>query len=186
MERNMNSEIWCFQDLLRLEWGPNTRFFWLSRRQQMFGYVPLRAAYHAYEAKIMAESSPHVNEHLDIIVATDNEQWYSSTHRIDHRFPEHPEINIKNLQRMWKKYSTRDTSNVGLGEIEIKRASRRSVWPFGWEWHSLHRAITIRNINVKRTEGYRQWLKVYGRFALWSPLSEFNWHLNHANSSVLS
>ena len=107
--------------------GAEHAVFWLSRRQQMFGYVPLRAAYHAYEAKIMAESSPHVNEHLDIIVATDNEQWYSSTHRIDHRFPEHPEINIKNLQRMWKKYSTRDTSNVGLGEIEIKRASRRSV-----------------------------------------------------------
>lgn len=96
--------------------GSEHAIFWLSRRQQMFGHVPLRSAYHAYEAKIMAESSPHVNEHLDIIVATDDEHWFSSTHRIDHRIPEHPEINIKNLKRLWKRYGTRDTSNLGLGK----------------------------------------------------------------------
>ena len=122
VEHDINNMV--FPGFAAIGAGSEHAVFWLSRRQQMFGHVPLRAAYHAYEAKTMAESSPHVNEHLDIIVATDSEQWFSSTHRIDHRIPEHPQINIKNLQRLWKRYGTRDTSNLGITRSVSKMSKR--------------------------------------------------------------
>jgi hypothetical protein len=93
--------------------GSQNAVFWLSRRQQTLGQLPLRAGYHAYEAKRMAESSPHVNDHLDIIVATNEEHWFCTTHPSLHTEKEHPEINVKNLKRMWKRYSPRDTSKLG-------------------------------------------------------------------------
>jgi len=73
----------------------------------------LRAGYHAYEAKRMAESSPHGNDHLDIIVATADEHWFCTTHPSLHMEKEHPQINIKNLKRLGKRYSPQDTSKPG-------------------------------------------------------------------------
>jgi len=70
----------------------------------------------------MAKSSPHVNKHLDLIVATDDKQWFSSTHPTDKRFPEHSEINIKNLQQLCERYGTRHTSNLG---IPVSRKAKR-------------------------------------------------------------
>jgi len=92
--------------------GSEAAAFWLSRRQQTFGNCPLRSAYHAYEAKIMAESSAHVNEHLDIIVATDKKFWFSTSHPSAHPYPKHPEINLENLKEMWKRYGPQDTSGL--------------------------------------------------------------------------
>jgi hypothetical protein len=94
--------------------GEENARFRLSRRQQQFGYPPLRAAYHAYEAKIMSESSAHVNKHLDIVVATNEQHWFCSTHKLaPHPHPEHSEINIKNLKRLWNRYGPKDTSKLG-------------------------------------------------------------------------
>jgi hypothetical protein len=93
--------------------GSENAIFWLSQRQQTLGQLPLRAGYHAYEAKRMAEASAHVNEHLDIIVATNEGHWFCTTHPSLHTEKEHPEINIKNLKRLWKRYSPRDTSKLG-------------------------------------------------------------------------
>ncbi len=93
--------------------GAELAIFCLSRREQTLGQLPLRAAYHAYEAKRMAESSPHVNDHLDIIVATNEEHWFCTSHSSLHGQKEHPEINIKNLKRLWKRYSPRDTAKLG-------------------------------------------------------------------------
>ena len=94
--------------------------FWLSRRQQTLGQFPLRAAYHAYEAKLMAESSPHVNKHVDLLVATGEEYWFSSTHpTVPKEFKPHPEINLKTLQRLWRRHSPRDTSKVGSDAMPL-------------------------------------------------------------------
>lgn len=93
--------------------GCTNALFWLSRRQHTLGLLPLRAGYHAYEAKLMAEASPHVNEHLDILVATRDEHWFSTTHSSLHTEKPHPEINMKTLKRLWKRYSPRDTSELG-------------------------------------------------------------------------
>ena len=93
--------------------GCNNALFWLSRRQHTLGMLPLRAGYHAYEAKLMAESSPHVNKHLDILVATAGDHWFSTTHQSLHTEKEHPEINPKKLGQLWKRYGPRDTSKLG-------------------------------------------------------------------------
>jgi hypothetical protein len=93
--------------------GSELASFWLSRREQALGQLPLRAGYHAYEAKRMAEGSPHVNKHLDIIVATKKEHWFCMSHPSNQGEIEHPEINIKNLRRLWKRYSPRDTAKLG-------------------------------------------------------------------------
>jgi hypothetical protein len=106
--------------------GEDKAIFWLSRRQQHFGQSPLRAGYHAYEAKIMAEASAHVNEHLDIIVATNDEHWFCTTHKSAHRFKEHPEINLRNLKRLRKRYGPRDTSKLGTTLLASERQNRSS------------------------------------------------------------
>jgi hypothetical protein len=93
--------------------GATNALFWLSQRQHTLGLLPLRAAYHAYEAKVTAESSPHVNEHLDIIVAKDGVHYFSTTHTSLHPEKEHPEINPKNLKKMQRRYGPRDTSKIG-------------------------------------------------------------------------
>jgi len=61
--------------------GAENAIFWLSYREHVLGMGLQRAAYHAYEAKLMAEGSPHVNEHLDIIVATKSKYWNITTHK---------------------------------------------------------------------------------------------------------
>jgi hypothetical protein len=95
--------------------GADAASFWLSRRQQTFGESPLRSAYHAYEAKIMAESSAHVNKHLDVLVATSEKFWFCTTHRSAHPYDTHPEINIENLGEMLLKYGPQDTSAIKCG-----------------------------------------------------------------------
>ncbi len=94
--------------------GSEAASFWLSRRQQTFGNPPLQSAYHAYEAKVMAESSAQMNKHLDIIFATDDDFWFCTSHASAHPYKKHPEINIENLQEMWKKYGPQDTSQLEI------------------------------------------------------------------------
>jgi hypothetical protein len=64
--------------------GPNA-IFWLSYREHVLGMGLQRAAYHAYEAKLMAEGSAYVNEHTDILVATKGQHWTITTHRPDEK-----------------------------------------------------------------------------------------------------
>ncbi|MFZ3342562.1 MAG: hypothetical protein WA213_16890 [Terriglobales bacterium] len=94
--------------------GEENARFWLSRRQQQFGQQPLRAAYHAYEAKVMAEASAHVNEHLDIVVATDDDHWFCTSHAAVPRYKVHPEINVKNLKRLYRRYGPHETSGLDV------------------------------------------------------------------------
>jgi hypothetical protein len=61
--------------------GSPNAMFWLSHRAHVLGMELKRAAYHAYEAKLMAEGSAHVNEHLDMIVATKGKHWMMTTHK---------------------------------------------------------------------------------------------------------
>ncbi len=93
--------------------GSEAASFWLSRREQTFSESPLRSAYHAYEAKRMAESSAHVNEHLDILVATIDDFWFCTTHTSGHPYKKHPEINVENLKQLWVQYGPQNTSAIG-------------------------------------------------------------------------
>jgi hypothetical protein len=93
--------------------GGDNALFWLSRRSHTLGLRPLRAAYHAYEAKLTAEGSAHVNEHLDVLVATATDHWFCTTHKSAHMKKEHPEINIKTLKRLLKTHWIRKTEEIG-------------------------------------------------------------------------
>lgn len=93
--------------------GGGNALFWLSRRQHTLGLFPLRAAYHAYEAKLTAEGSAHVNEHLDIVVATSSDHWFCTTHKAVHGEKEHPEINLANLRRLLKRHWIKNTDDIG-------------------------------------------------------------------------
>jgi hypothetical protein len=103
--------------------GGDNALFWLTRRQHTLGLLPLRAAYHAYEAKLTAEGSAHVNEHLDLIVATSTDHWFCTTHKSVHGEKEHPAINIPNLKRLLKRYWIKSTDQIGARRGN-KRKSR--------------------------------------------------------------
>jgi hypothetical protein len=92
--------------------GGGAAAFWLSRREQVFGNSPLRSAYHAYEAKQMAESSAHVNKHVDILVATNEDFWFSTSHPSGHPYKKHPQINPENLREVYGKHGPQDTSSL--------------------------------------------------------------------------
>jgi hypothetical protein len=110
--------------------GAGNAMFWLSTRQHTLGMLPVRAAYHAYEAKLMAEGSAHVNQHLDIIVATKDEHWFSSSHGLlGGDWPEeHAVINLSNLKQWNKKYGPKGTEMLGK-DPKPKSSVARKVSP---------------------------------------------------------
>ena len=93
--------------------GGDNAIFWLSRREHTLGLQPLRAGYHAYEAKLTSEGSAHVNKHIDLLVATSTDHWFCTTHKSVHGEKEHPEINIANLKRLLTKYWIKNTDPIG-------------------------------------------------------------------------
>ncbi|MGB7599973.1 MAG: hypothetical protein WBM24_06690 [Candidatus Sulfotelmatobacter sp.] len=94
--------------------GGDNAMFWLSRRTHTLGLLPLRAAYHAYEAKLTSESSAHVNEHLDMVIAPSTDHWFCTTHKSLHGEKEHPEVNISNLKNLLKRYWVKNTDAIGM------------------------------------------------------------------------
>lgn len=92
--------------------GSENAMFWLSRRKHTLGYPLLTASYHAYEAKVMAENSAHVNKHFDILVATGSDHWICTTHAKLSAEKEHPEVNIKALKKLYRKFGPRETVKV--------------------------------------------------------------------------
>jgi hypothetical protein len=95
--------------------GAGNAMFWLSRREHVMGMLPERAAYHAYEAKLMAEASPHVNEHLDLTVVTANDHWFISSHPLlgPASGKAHPTITLPMLKKWVKRYGVRSTEQLG-------------------------------------------------------------------------
>jgi hypothetical protein len=110
-------ELMAFPGFCAIGSGAGKALFWLSHREHTMGMLPERAAYHAYEAKLMAEASAHVNEHLDIIVATANEHWFTTSHPVFGQTnpPEHPTINLPTLKNWFKRCSARSTEGLGRG-----------------------------------------------------------------------
>jgi hypothetical protein len=87
--------------------------FWLSHRAQRLGMSVKRSAYHAYEAKVLAEDSPHVNEHIDMLIANKDKYWFSSTHPI-----QGPDlgagspVTIANLREWFETHRPRSTDDL--------------------------------------------------------------------------
>jgi hypothetical protein len=63
-------ENFSFPGFAAIGSGAGNAMFWLSYRNHHLGRSVKNSAYHAFEAKIMAESSPFVNEKIDLLIAT--------------------------------------------------------------------------------------------------------------------
>jgi hypothetical protein len=89
--------------------GSDNAMFWLSYRNHNLGFPIVRAAYHAFEAKIMAESSPHVNEKLDMLLA-DKDKWFFMSDSTP--APENAPVTILKLREMFSIYGPKETDDV--------------------------------------------------------------------------
>jgi hypothetical protein len=95
--------------------GSGNATFWLTCRGQNMGMGLRRSAYHCYEAKIMAEKSPHVGKD-DIemlIVPRDGEPFLL--------MPDHPEregcpVSLTEMKELFEKYGPQNTDDLELPE----------------------------------------------------------------------
>ncbi|HET6841138.1 MAG TPA: hypothetical protein VFK06_05545 [Candidatus Angelobacter sp.] len=94
--------------------GENAKF-WLSYRAHTLGMGLKRSAYHAYESKVMAESSAKVNEHLDMIVATKGKHWHQSTHRPSDK-SDCP-VTFDDFRKYWDIYGPKETESIELRKL---------------------------------------------------------------------
>jgi hypothetical protein len=90
--------------------GSLNAMFWLSHRAHVLGMGLKRATYHAYEAKLMAEGSAHVNEHLDMIVATKGKYWDLTTHKLS-KHTDCP-VNFAMLKEWYGEFGPKNTDKL--------------------------------------------------------------------------
>jgi len=83
--------------------GLDKAMFWLSYRRHNLTMSAKLSAFHAYEAKLMAESSAHVNEHIDLIIARHGAFWSQTSHDAGPPPPECP-ITLRELERMREEF----------------------------------------------------------------------------------
>jgi hypothetical protein len=86
--------------------GAPNAVFWLAYRKQKLSFSVRRSAYHLYEAKRMAENSPHVNENIDLVVAKKGKHFLLYQDR--KRMRGCP-VSLVELGKMFKKFNVQDT-----------------------------------------------------------------------------
>ena len=89
--------------------GQEQAMFWLSYRHHNLGFSVQRAAYHAFEAKLMAESSPFVNEQIDMIIAS-HKKYYIVTRTNPE--PEGVPVTVAKLRELAEKYGPKETEGL--------------------------------------------------------------------------
>lgn len=92
--------------------GSGNAMFWLAHRAHTMGVRPLRALYHAYEAKIMAEDSPNVNDQIDILAARADAYWSCTSHPTAEKFEWLPTFPLENLKGMMEMYGPQPTNEL--------------------------------------------------------------------------
>lgn len=89
--------------------GQDQAMFWLSYRNHNLEFSAKKAAYHAFEAKLMAESSPFVNDQLDLIIASKDK------HHIATRANPKPDgipVTVAELREMFLTYGPKETDDL--------------------------------------------------------------------------
>jgi hypothetical protein len=104
-------ENFTFPGFAAIGSGQGNAMFWLSYRNQNLGFPVRRAAYHALEAKIMAESSPHVNERMDLLIAN-GDKWSLVSDNLPAKGNTDAPITIQELREMFFAYGPKDTGQV--------------------------------------------------------------------------
>src|ERR1035438_2290752 len=92
--------------------GAGNAMFWLAHRAHTLGMRPLRALYHAYEAKVMAEDARNVNDQIDILAARADANWSCSSHATAAELEWIPEFPLDSLKDLMKKYGPRATDDL--------------------------------------------------------------------------
>lgn len=87
--------------------GSDNAMFWLSFRQQEHHMSLQRTAYHVYEAKRMAEQSPHVGKEIELLVA-----YAGRAFRLNARTPEQSgcPVSLTALEETWRRFGPPDTT----------------------------------------------------------------------------
>ena len=100
-------ENFTFPGFAAIGSGLDNAMFWLSYRNHNYTFPVRRSAYHAFEAKIMAESSPFVNEKIDMLIAS-GDGWakISDTFGVEGG----PPISLQELRDLFKFYGPKDTA----------------------------------------------------------------------------
>ena len=93
--------------------------FWMSYRKHKLGVSVKRAAYHAYEAKLMAEKSAHVNERVEIIIANVDKSWNFSHDRLP--AGDDCPVSLKELEKMYVRYGPQSTADLDPPNQGAKR-----------------------------------------------------------------
>jgi hypothetical protein len=89
--------------------GAAQAMFWLSYRHHNLGFSLRRAAYHAFEAKLMAESSPFVNDQLDVVIASHKKHYViTRAYPTPDGFP----ITVAELREMLSVYGPKETDEA--------------------------------------------------------------------------
>lgn len=92
--------------------GAANAMYWLAHRAHTLGMKPLRALYHAYEAKLMAEDAPNVNDEIDILVANTEHGWWCTSHTPLGETKQIPEFPIESLKDLFAKFGPRSTKEL--------------------------------------------------------------------------
>jgi hypothetical protein len=116
-----------FPGIAAIGTGANNAMFWMSYRKHKLGVSVKRAAYHAYEAKLMAEKSAHVNERVEIIIANVEKNWNFSHDRppVDNDYP----VSLKELEAMYLKYGPQNTADM-IRQINSQRKLTNSAFSY--------------------------------------------------------
>jgi 20S proteasome alpha/beta subunit len=96
--------------------GSHNALFWLAFRNHSGSCSPERAAYHAYEARLMAETSAFVNDQIEMVVAT--REGYV---RLTKDKPKSRQWSLHKLAAMYKKYGPQPTEPLGIPPGKSKK-----------------------------------------------------------------
>jgi hypothetical protein len=89
--------------------GAGNAEFWLAYRDYTLSCSPRRAVYHTYEARLMAEKSAHVNDNVELLIATKDEHF-----RLTKQRPQSGEWSLGELSELFKKYGPQSTEPLGI------------------------------------------------------------------------
>jgi hypothetical protein len=91
--------------------GADNALFWLAYRKQNIAMGLMQSAYHVYEAKLMAEQSPHVGkDDIELLITcADGDGWFlNSNNPTCKGCP----LSIPGLKEMWNKFGPRATGEI--------------------------------------------------------------------------
>jgi hypothetical protein len=89
--------------------GSDNAMFWMSYRNHNWTLPVRRSAYHAFEAKVMAESSPFVNEKVEMIIASRDKWFPISENGLE--IPDAP-ITLAEMRELFLIYGPKNTEGI--------------------------------------------------------------------------